>query len=345
MSTISTPHQELYSNACSFVASIDTVNHQQAIDSASQKIRLGLCCINNTLRKDNVFNSRTCTRKFFSVDKALDLSLKNVQDILPMLMWNEAHNIRHFRLSSDIFPHYTDTCTQEYQPSQDILQALQQAGHFALQHKHRITMHPGQYNVIGTPTAHVFEQTVKDLSMHAMILDAMNIPQNEGILCIHGGGVYGDKEATIRRWIEQFNDLPSPVKARISIENCEKSYSVDDCIEISEACNIPVIYDTHHYRCYCCLHQNEAHSDITELLPIVLEGWSRRGCNPLFHVSEPASLISTEQMCKHHDYVQEIPSELLHLPLLYDVNIDIEVEAKAKEAAIFRLYDTYSTIF
>jgi hypothetical protein len=43
--------------------------------------------------------------------------------------------------------------------------------------------------------------------------------------------------------------------------------------------------------------------------------------------------------------VEEIPKYLLDIPILYDRCIDIDIEAKAKEKAILKLYDKYSNIF
>jgi UV DNA damage repair endonuclease len=90
-------------------------------------------------------------------------------------------------------------------------------------------MHPGQYNQIGTKSKSVFDATVDDLTYHANILDYMEL-DNNSIICIHGGGVYNDKENTIRRWVEKFDDLPRNVKNRIAIENCELSYNIEDCL-------------------------------------------------------------------------------------------------------------------
>jgi UV DNA damage repair endonuclease len=50
----------------------------------------------------------------------------------------------------------------------------------------------------------VFEKTAADLAMHADLLDGMGTDPNESVLCVHGGGVYGDKSGTIERWIRQF---------------------------------------------------------------------------------------------------------------------------------------------
>jgi len=313
------------------------------LELAQGRIRLGLCCINNTLRKQNIFNSRTCTRKFFTVDKAKQLSVKNCEDILPILKWNHHHNITHFRLSSDLFPHYTDSEVASYDIPFDCIQALQQAGQFASTHNHRITMHPSQHNVVGTPRPRVFEMTVKDLSKHADVLDAMNVDAN-GILCVHGGGVYDDKEGTMRRWIEQFDDLPLKVKRRLAIENCEKNYSVEDCLYLANECKIPMILDTHHYACYNMFHPCEQQPELEELIPFVLDSWKTR--TPLFHISDPACVNSNSVgCCSHHDFIDSIPTALLEIPWLYDTCIDIEVEAKAKEAAIFRLFEKYKKVF
>jgi UV DNA damage endonuclease len=301
-----------------------------------------LCCINNTLRQQQIYVNRTCVRKTYTPQKAHDLALQNVKDLLPILGFNFAHNIRGYRVSSDMLPHYTDPEVERFSLSEDIIRALQQAGDFANNKRQRITMHPGQFCVVGTPSADIFQKTVEDLDMHAMILDTMNINQAEGILCVHGGGVYGDKEATKRRWIEQFDDLPRGVKSRLALENCEKSYSPRDCLDIAQACDIPVIYDTHHYRCYKQLHPNEDVEDIYDTLPEIVEGWKQRGCRPLFHVSDQAE---GKQVGAHHDYVQALPEELLHVVQTYRCGIDVEVEAKAKELAIFHLMKTYPTVF
>ena len=314
------------------------------------RVRLGLCCINNHLRSQKIYTNRTCTRKTYTQDKGYQLAVQNVRDVLPILKWNETHRIRHMRLSSDMFPHLLDSECQPYELDDGIVSALREAGEFAAAHNHRITMHPGQYNVIGTPRRDVFEATVKDLAQHAYVLDTMNVDSSEGILCIHGGGVYGDKSSTMHRWADQFDELPSNVKQRIAIENCEKGYSIDNCLELSEACNIPVILDTHHYDCYSLYHPDEYVSPIDgsedSVMPYIVESWSRRrstqsgSVRPLFHISDPKDLdrSNKQQYCAHHQYISRVPECLMRL-VKEDIvqGIDIEVEAKAKEDAIFAL--------
>jgi UV DNA damage endonuclease len=108
-------------------------------------------------------------------------------------------------------------------------------------------------------------------------------------------------------------------------------------LEVSKRINIPVVFDTHHFECYKLLHPDEKFLEAKEYMKDVLETWSKRGIKPKFHVSEQGS-----GKCGHHsDYIEEIPEYLLEIPKLYNINIDIMIEAKMKEQAIFKLYQKY----
>lgn len=311
------------------------------------RICLGLCCINTELRgrkKYPVFNSRTCIRRNFTVEKAKELALQNVRDLPEMMTWNYEHNINCFRLSSDMFPHFTDTETEKYTidfAEEDLILA----GGLSRALGQRILMHPGQYNQVGTPNKHTFEKTVEDLTHHANILDTMGIDK-DGVIIVHGGGTYGDKENTKRRWIEQFDDLPNNVKNRLVLENCERQYSTRDCLDISEECGIPVVFDFHHYDCYNLIYKNNKNKkqeSILEIIPEVIESWENTNRNRIvMHVSEQGS----GRIGHHSDYVETIPGEIFTiLDEFPSIKIDLEVEAKMKEKAILKLYNKYKDLF
>jgi UV DNA damage endonuclease len=160
------------------------------------------------------------------------------------------------------------------------------------------------------------------------------------VMIVHGGGVYGNKSETMRRWVKRYFELSERIRRRLVLEHCEKSYSIRDCLAISEAIyerdglGIPVVFDTHHYSCYNMLHAEEQLEPASEYMPKVLKTWERRQIKPLFHISEQriGSSIGT-----HSDLIDTIPQYLLDL----DSPIDLEVEAKLKEQAIQRLYQRY----
>ena len=72
---------------------------------------------------------------------------------------------------------------------------------------------------------------------------------------------------------------------------------------------------------------------IKHLLPF----WIRRNIKPKCHVSEQGS----GRIGHHSDYVETLPHYLLEIPSRYNTPIDIMIEAKAKEQALFHLYKKY----
>jgi UV DNA damage endonuclease len=311
-----------------------------SFDHRYERIRLGLCCINNTLRDKGIFCSRTTPRSHFTVERAKEMTIKNIRDIVPLVRWNYQNRIYCLRLSSDILPHYTDTETEPY-TMEFADEDFKRSGEICKAYEQKITMHPGQYNQVGTKTPETFEKTVKELDMHAEILERMGVSEKEGILIVHGGGTYGDKERTKRRWIEQFAELPRRVRKRLAIENCEKGYSVRDCLDIATEVGIPVIFDSHHYDCYFHFHKDESQESPEDLMQEVVDTWSNRK-RMVTHVSnqKPDAPVGA-----HSDYIDKLPKYFLDVPHLYNKDIHIEVEAKAKEAAIIDLYNKYPEIF
>ena len=252
-----------------------------------------------------------------------------------MMDWNEQNGIKVFRLSSGLFPHKSNPKVEDYDFdfAKDL---LRQIGEKSKKYNQRLTFHPGQYNVVGTPNKKAFQQTICDLKYHADVLDLMGLDYNS-VMVVHGGGMYGDKEKTKDRWCEQFKMLPENVQKRLVLENCEKCFSIKDCIDITRKINIPIVFDTHHYECYKIMHPEEEFRDASFYIPDILDSWKPRNVKPKFHVSEQGS-----GKCGHHsDYIEVIPDYLLEIPEKYNTNIDIMIEAKKKELAIFKLYEKY----
>ena len=174
-----------------------------------------------------------------------------------------------FRLSSQLFPHKTNPSVEDY--TYDFaIDLLKQIGETARKYNQRLTFHPGQYNVVGTPNEKAFRHTIEDLAYHADVLDIMGMDKHS-VMVVHGGGMYGDKKETKKRWCRQFKMLPENVQKRLVLENCEKSFSIKDCIEISKKVNIPIVFDTHHFECYKLLHPDEKFCSPSIYIPLILK--------------------------------------------------------------------------
>lgn len=317
-----------------------------------ESIQLGLCCMNTILGAQNpkIFCSRKPmlgTVKKEGLKYLKDKALENCMDLETMLHWNAEHGIRVQRVSGDLFPHISNihlkskarhaknprSLAYSLDFAKDILERI---GRVARLYKLRLTFHPSQFNNIATISEHVLMTTIIDLRYHARILDLMHCDQ-DSVMVIHGGGVYGDKQASIKRWIDSFNLLPTIVKRRLVLENDEKSYSIEDCLEISSKVHVPVVFDTHHFNCYKLLHPEQQFKEAGEYIGDILDTWKRRNIKPKFHVSEQG----TGKTGHHSDFIEVIPSYLLEIPKKYGINIDIMIEAKMKEQAIFHLYELY----
>ena len=308
--------------------------------SNNLSVQLGLCCLNLTMReeKPSVFSSRSIILKTYN-EKGFEFLkekiIQNLKDTLKLIEWNENNGIKVFRLSSELFPHKSNPKAESYDFdfAKDLLKEI---GILAKKYNQRLTFHPGQYNVIASPNFEVFENTKLDLDYHASVLDLMELDQNS-IMVIHGGGVFKDKEKTKTRWCERYEMLPENIKRRLVLENCEKNFSIQDCLDISDKVNVPIVFDTHHFECYKLLHPDEIFQDPEYYIPFILKTFERKNIKPKFHVSEQGS----GKTGHHSDYIENIPNYLLDIPKKYGVNIDIMIEAKMKELAIFKLYEKY----
>jgi UV DNA damage endonuclease len=124
-------------------------------------LNLGYCCLNTRLQAQKIFCARTMRLATFTakgVKYAEEVALQNVGDLLPILRWNQEHNIKLFRISSDLFPLASHPkCLYALDFAQHL---LTEVGSYARSHGHRLTMHPSQHHVLTAKTEAVIHSTV-----------------------------------------------------------------------------------------------------------------------------------------------------------------------------------------
>jgi len=291
-------------------------------------VNYGYCCINLTLDKQGVKIGRGMIKRTFQakgIEYAGELAENNVRDMVEIIKWNNQHGIKMYRMSSNLFPWMSEYELEDLPNWTKIKNLLKGAGTLAIKYGQRITFHPGQFNILTSEREDVVLKTLKELRQHGEIMDAMGLPRtHEAPINIHAGGTYGDKPAAIKRFITNFHRLDETVKSRLVLENDDKpaQYGVEDLYEIWQSCGTPITFDYHHHRCY-----NDPMPE-REALELAAQTWPK-GIRQLCHYSsakklhEDASVI----MRAHADYVYEPIED-------YGMNLDIEIEAKAKELAI-----------
>ncbi|PBK95542.1 UvdE-domain-containing protein [Armillaria gallica] len=301
---------------------------------------LGYACLNTILRNkrpaaESIFCSRTCridTIKKNGLEWVKDLGRKNCQDLLSIIQWNHENNIRFMRISSEMFPfasHATYGYSLDY-----CAPLLSQVGALASQLGHRLTTHPGQFTQLGSPRAEVVQSSLRELQYHAEMMDRMGLGV-DGVMIVHGGGVYEDKAATIERIKETITRvLPKNVRERLVLENDELCYNAEDLLPLCEELDIPLVFGKSHYH-HDALHPSSiSRRQIIERANAV---WIRRGIKPKQHLSEPRPGAETlMERRAHADRCQSLPEELPD-----DMGRPVWVKAKDKEQAVLHLYRIY----
>ena len=111
------------------------------------EIRLGLCCINEELREKGVYTNRKMIIRTIKekggLDKLKDKIRQNLKDVLELIKWNEENGIKVFRLSSEMFPHYSNPKVEDYS-LEEFNEEIKEIGDLANRLGHRLTFHPGQ---------------------------------------------------------------------------------------------------------------------------------------------------------------------------------------------------------
>jgi UV DNA damage endonuclease len=293
-------------------------------------MNLGYACINTALSANKVMTNRTMRRKTFDtkgLDYVSELALQNVKDLETIVEWNNRSSIKLFRLSSQIFPWMEEYKWSDLKDWDEINSLMLKIGNLATNSGQRLTMHPGPFHCLASPNPKVVERTIKGLDKHAEQFDMMGFePSHYNKVNIHIGGAYGDKEAALKRFCENFELLGKSTKQRLVIENDDSpnEYSVKDLYEgVYKKIGIPVTFDYFHHKF------NTGDLTEEEALKLASKTWPE-GITQCCHYSESRRKEKLDESIRpqaHSDIIYDSINT-------YGLNPDIVIEAKLKEQAI-----------
>ena len=307
---------------------------------------IGYACINMQLSYPQQYGGkekgvqpittgRSMIRRTFDtkgVDYASEITLKNCMDLDRIIDWNILNNYKFFRITSGLAPWKSEYEWTDLKDLKQIQIYLHSAGVKVDTHGVRITSHPGPFNVLTSPHEHVVENCIGDLTMHADVFDMMSLshtPYNK--INIHIGGAYGDKPKSMERFCKNFERLPHSVQSRLTVENDDKAslYSTKELYdEVYTRIGVPIVFDYHHHR-FCTGDMTEQ-----EALELAMSTWG--DIKPVVHYSESKTLEDeTAKPQAHSDYIYSKIDTYGH-------DLDIVVEAKAKELTVLNYLSNFS---
>ena len=296
-------------------------NYENIIIGDILRVRLGYACICNAIN-DTTSSPYTYSEylKNGDLDKLDKVIISNLNCLSKIIDYNIKNNIHFYRMSSKIIPLATKDDVQ-FDYIVRYKKIYKSIGKKINDSNMRVDFHPDQFCVINSTKKDVLDNSFKILNYHYMLLEAIGV--KDKLLVIHVGcGILG-KGNSIKRFINNFNKLPVYLKNVIAIENDDKLFNCEDVCYLSSVLNIPIVLDYHHYLC------NKSELNIKK----IFGSWN--GKVPKLHYSSPKN---SRDYRSHSEYIDS--DEFIcfvEKMKCYNRDIDVMIEAKGKDDAVFRL--------
>jgi UV DNA damage endonuclease len=275
-------------------------------------------------------------------------SLERLARILDYL---ERHDIRMYRLATALAPYASHPeLTQFHGQVEDCAEELADIGSVVRERDIRLSTHPGQYTVLNSEDLAVRAAAAAELEVQASLLDAMGLGP-EAVVVLHVGGSAGGTEAALDRFLAGFETLSDRARARLVVENDDRSFGIVDVVALSERTGLRVVWDVLHHRC-----NDTAGLTDQEALAAALATWPD-DVTPKIHYSSPRLDVEERrvrrgrrverrlvlpQLRAHADLIDPIGFEHFLREAAGGRPFDVMLEAKAKDLALLRLRDQLS---
>jgi UV DNA damage endonuclease len=271
----------------------------------------------------------------------LSVSLAYLRDLFGYL---HQHEIHLYRLAGQLAPYLTHPDMPHFHRQlEECATELAALGDLARQYQLRLTLHPAFYVQLNSPDPAQVARAHTELCASAALLDSFGLGK-EAILVVHVGSAFGDPVAGRARFVAAYDRLPPAVRARLALENDDRTYDISDLHWIHKRTGVRLVLDVLHHRCH-----NPANLPLTEALALALATWPPDE-QPKIHFSSPRTEL--RRSVRHGALHLQLPlpnqhSDFIHPFEFIDFmqgarkaglpSFDIMLEAKAKELALVRL--------
>lgn len=303
--------------------------------------RIGYCCIclginENVKKKDQITVNRGMIKKTFEskgLSYVSELVILNLKDTIKILDYNIKNNIEVYRMSSEMFPWFTNYSFSDLPNYEYIKDLLKQIGEKVINNNLRVGFHAPPYDVLGSNKESVVENTIDSLNKHAQLLDLMGLEQSTYYsINIHVNTTQPSREVAADRFCKNFERLSDSCKKRLTVENDDKlsQYSVKLLYDlIYKRIKIPIIFDQLHFKL------GPQDQTMEEALKLALSTWKVR---PLTHMASSIHNENPKGLERAHaDYIYEKIET-------FGEEFDVEIESKAKDLAVLKYRKDFELI-
>jgi UV DNA damage endonuclease len=140
------------------------------------------------------------------------------------------------------------------------------------------------------------------------------------------GGVYDDKNASMRRFSSTYKKLPESITKHLVIENDDRLFSVNDCYSIHEETGSPILFDNFHFSL-----KNDG-EDIRQAMEKAFSTWKSTDGIPMVDYSSQQEGWRTG---RHADSI-DIQQFQTFIEVSKGLDFDIMLEIKDKDKSALR---------
>ncbi|GAA0308858.1 UV DNA damage endonuclease [Gracilibacillus halotolerans] len=268
------------------------------------------------------------------LDKLKAITAQNLQHTKRILHYNIAHEIKVYRFSSSLVPLATHPEVM-WDFVTPFKKEWEELGELVRNYNIRPSFHPNQFTLFTSPKNHITRNAVIDMEYHYKMLEAMNALEY-GMMNIHIGGAYGDKEHALKRFHHNLETLPKEIKKKMTLENDDKTYNVEETLKTCEEEKIPMVLDYHHHMA------NPTEDELFAYLPRIFNTWEDSANKPKVHISSPKSENAYRS---HADFVSlDFILPFFKMAKELDQDFDVMIEAKQKNLAMLQLIEEVASI-
>ena len=178
----------------------------------------------------------------------LDVSLDRLARIFDYLEQNEIHM---YRMSSSLVPYATHPELPQFHGQLDECgDRLAQLGERARRLDLRLSFHPGQYVVLNSESEAVRAAALRDLELHARVLDALGASA-EAVVVLHVGSTAGGhRAAAAERFLRSFESLSRAGASAHRDRERRPHATRSPSPRISTRTGLRVVWDVLHHHCH-----------------------------------------------------------------------------------------------
>jgi UV DNA damage endonuclease len=263
-----------------------------------------------------------------------------------VIAYCERHAIGMYRFTASLAPYATHPDLPQFHGQvEECADELAAVGAQARAAGVRLSTHPSQYIVLNSEDPTVRASGARDLELQAALLDAMGTGP-ESVCVLHVGGAAGGFDTALGRFETGLATLSERARARLVIENDDRTFSLRHVLELHRRTGLRVVWDILHHHC----NDPDGIPD-REALELALATWPA-GVTPKIHYSTPKTALEQRarragrrverswvlpQLRAHADLIDPIGFEHFARETAAGLAFDVMLEAKGKDLALLRL--------